>query len=125
MKHYKITDYKIKKRNAVEINDKFDYAVTDLPYGLNSNVISEYHKENWKKGRINKKVQTKNFVRDLENFYLRFLKNLRKKLNKKAVIVFPSYVNHRKLLKQSKFKIEFECSDYIHRSLTRKMVKVS
>jgi len=125
LKHYKITDYKIKKRNAVEINDKFDYAVTDLPYGLNSNVISEYHKENWKKGRINKKVQTKNFVRDLENFYLRFLKNLRKKLNKKAVIVFPSYVNHRKLLKQSKFKIEFECSDYIHRSLTRKMVKVS
>ena len=75
LKHYKITDYKIKKRNAVEINDKFDYAVTDLPYGLNSNVISEYHKENWKKGRINKKVQTKNFVRDLENFYLRFLKN--------------------------------------------------
>ena len=124
LKHYKIKGYKIKNRNAVDINDRFDCVVSDLPYGLNSNVISEYHRGNWKKGRINRNIQKKNFTGDLEKFYLLFLKNLRKKLKKKAVIVFPNYVNYRKLLKQSKFTIEREFSNYVHGSLTRKIVKV-
>ena len=124
LKYYKIKGYKIKSRNATDINDKFDCVVSDLPYGLNSNVISEYHKGNWKKWRINKKIQKKGFISDLEEFYLLFLKNLRKKLKKKAVIVFPNYVNYRKLLKQSKFRIEKEFSNYVHGSLTRKIVKV-
>ena len=46
-------------------------------------------------------------------------------MKKKSVIVFPSYVDYRKLLKKAGFKIEFEYSDYVHRSLTRKIVKVS
>ncbi|MBI4451794.1 methyltransferase domain-containing protein [Candidatus Woesearchaeota archaeon] len=124
LKYYKIKNYKIKHQNALKINNKFDYVVTDLPYGLNSNVISELHKDSWKKGRINKKIQKEGFTKDLEEFYLQFLKNLRKKLGKEAVIVFPDYVNYRKLIKQSKFKIEFEFSDYVHGSLTRKMVKI-
>ena len=125
MKYYSIKDYKIKNRNATDINDKFDRVVSDLPYGLNSNVISEVHKDNWKKGRINRNVQKESFTRDLEEFYLLFLKNLRKSLKKKAVIVFPNYVNYRKLLKQSKFRIEKEFSNYVHGSLTRKIVKIS
>lgn len=125
LKHFKIKNSKIKRQNALKISDKFDCVVTDLPYGLNSNVISELHNGNWKKGRINKKIQKKRFTKDLEEFYLSFLKNLRKKLKKKAVIVFPNYVDYRKLLKQSKFKIEKEFTNYVHGSLTRKMVKVS
>ena len=61
----------------------------------------------------------------MEEFYSEFLKNLRKKIKKKAVIVFPSYADYKKLLKKNGFKIEFEYSDYVHRSLTRKMVRVS
>ena len=123
LKHFKIRNCKIKAKNAVEIADRFDYAVTDLPYGLNSNVILGYDKD-WKKFRLNKKIQKKDFVKNLEQFYLKFLKNLRKKLKKNAVIVFPSYVNCRKLLNQSKFMIEKEFEIYVHRSLARRIVKI-
>ncbi len=125
LREYKIKKCEIKNQNALDINDKFDYVVTDLPYGLNSNAMAMYEK-NWKKHRINKKIETKNFIENLEVFYLKFLKQLRKKLkkNKKSVIVFPSYVNYRKLLKQSKFRIEKEFENYVHRSLTRKIVKI-
>lgn len=122
LKHYKINNYKIKRQNATDIKDNFDCAATDLPYGLNSNAVLKY--ENWKQHRINKKIQQKGFKKNLENFYLIFLKNLRKKLKNKAVIVFPDYVDYKKLLKQSKFRAEKEFEQYVHRSLTRKIVKV-
>lgn len=124
LKHYNIKNFRIKNKNAIDITDKFDYVVTDLPYGLNSNAISEYYEKDWKKGRINLKMQKEGFYKDLEEFYLKFLKNLRKRLKKKAVIVFPDYVDYKKLLKLSKFKIEKEFENYVHGSLTRKMVKV-
>lgn len=123
LKYFKIKNCRIKNKNAIDINDKFDCVVTDLPYGLNSNAMAAYEKD-WKKHRINKKIEAKDFIKSLEQFYLRFLKNLRKKLKKKAVIVFPSYVNHKKLLKLSRFRIEKEFSNYVHRSLTRKIVKI-
>jgi len=125
LKYFKINNAKIKKKNAVNIGDKFDCAVTDLPYGLNSTAMTDYDEENWKKYRLSLKIQKKDFYENLEKFYLLFLKNLRKKLKKKAVVVFPSYVDYRKLLKQSKFTVEKEFSNYVHRSLTRKIVKIS
>lgn len=124
LEYFKIKNYKIKNKNALEIKDKFDYAVTDLPYGLNSNAISSYCKNSWKEGRINLKIQKKDFHKNLENFYLNFLKSLRKILKKKAVIVFPHYIDYKKILKNSKFRIEREFSIYVHRSLTRKIVRV-
>ena len=124
LKNFKIQKFKIFHKNALRISDKFDYAVTDLPYGLNSNAVSSYGK-NWKKHRINSKIDKKSFTRNLENFYLKFLKSMRKKLRKKAVIVFPSYVDYKKLLRQSKFRIEFEFEIYVHRSLSRMIVKAS
>ncbi|HLC60806.1 MAG TPA: DNA methyltransferase [Candidatus Nanoarchaeia archaeon] len=124
LEYYKIKNYKIKTKNALNIDEKFDSLVTDLPYGLNSTAMTDFDEENWKKYRLNLKIQKKDFYENLEKFYLSFLKNLRKKLKKKAVIVFPSYVDYRKLLKLSKFEIEKEFSDYVHRSLTRKIVKI-
>ena len=123
--YYKIKRYKIKNKNALEIKDKFDCVVTDLPYGLNSNVLLKYEKGIWKQNRLNKKIQKKNFIKNIEKFYLAFLKQLRRKLRKKAVIVFPDYVDYRKLLKSAKFRIEKEFSIYVHRSLTRKIVKIT
>ena len=41
LEHYKNNNYKIKIKDAADITDKFDCLVTDLPYGLNSNAVSQ------------------------------------------------------------------------------------
>ena len=125
LKYFKIKNYIIKKKNALQIQNKFDYVVTDFPYGLNSNVYLEYNKKSLrnKDNKINLKTN-KNQIQNIEMFYLKFLQKLRKILKKKAVIIFPSYVNHKKLLKTAKFKIGREFSIYVHRSLTRKIVRI-
>ena len=123
LQYFKISS-KIKTKNALDLEDKFDCVVTDLPYGLNSNAKTGYEKD-WKKFRLNRKIQKEGFTEGLEKFYLDFLKNLRAKLKKKAVIIFPSYVNYRKILRTAGFRIEKEFSNYVHRSLTRKIVKIS
>ncbi|MBI3035182.1 methyltransferase domain-containing protein [Candidatus Woesearchaeota archaeon] len=124
LEHFKIKACKIKNKNALSINDKFDYVVTDLPYGLNSNAYLQYNKNSIqdKSNKINLKNQQKNQIKALEKFYLKFLKNLRKRLKKKAVIIFPSYANCRKLLKTAKLKMEKSFSIHVHRSLARRIV---
>lgn len=127
LKYFKIKNYKIINENALNIKNKYDYVVTDLPYGLNSNVYLQHYKDslkNKKSNKINLKTNKKNQIRNIEQFYFQFLKKLKKILKKKAVVIFPSYVNYKKLLKLSKFKIEKEFSIYVHRSLTRKIVKI-
>ena len=126
LKHFRIKNSEIINKNALKINKKFDYVVTDLPYGLNSNVYPQYNKNSlkYKSNKINLKINKIYAIKNLEQFYLKFLKTLRKTLKKKAVVIFPSYVNYRRLLKISKFKIEKEFSIYVHRSLTRKIVKI-
>ena len=124
LEYFQIKNFKIFNANALKILHKFDCVVTDLPYGLNSNVIVENKKSDGKSRRLNLKIQKKNFYGDLEKFYLSFLKNLRKIMTGKAVIIFPSYVDYKKLLKDSNFKMEKEFSIYVHRSLTRKIVKI-
>ena len=125
LKFFKIKNSRVMVKNALNIDKKFDYVATDLPYGLNSNVCTSNENGDWKDHRLNRKIDKKDFEAKLEIFYLKFLVNLRKKLRKKAVIVFPNYVDYRKLLKKSKFKIEKEFSNYVHKSLTRKIVKMS
>ena len=128
LNHFKIKNYRIINQNALNIKKKADYVVTDLPYGLNSNVYLQYNKRSLKKfdNKINLKIKTnkKDAIKNLERFYLRFLTKLRKILKNKAIIIFPSYVDYRRLLKAAKFKIDKEFSIYVHRSLTRKIVKI-
>ena len=126
LKHFNIKNFKIINKNALYINKKFDYVVTDLPYGLNSNVYLQCNKNSIqnKSNKINLKINRKNQIKNIEKFYLKFLKNLRRKLKKKAVIIFPSYVNYKKLLKFAKFEIEKDFEIYMHRGLTRKIVKI-
>jgi tRNA (guanine10-N2)-dimethyltransferase len=116
--HFKIKDSKAAKMDALKIKGKIDYVITDLPYGLNSNAFAKTNK-------INLKIQKKEFLKNLEKFYLDFLIVLRKCLRYKAVIVFPNYVNYKKIIKKSGFKIEKEFSDYVHGSLTRKVARIS
>ncbi len=126
LRYFKIKDYKIINENALKIKEKADCVATDLPYGLNSNAYLQHYKNsiNQENNKISLKTNKKTAIKNLEQFYLQFLKNLRKILKKKAVIVFPSYVGYRILLKTAKFKIEKEFSIPVHRSLTRKILKI-
>lgn len=118
--HYKIKNYKLINKDALKIKKKYDYIVTDLPYGLNTSI---WIKEKNKNKKISLKQRNrKQRIKNLELFYLQFLKNLKKILKKKAVIIFPHYVNYKKLIKKANLKIEKEFSEFIHGSLTRKIV---
>ncbi len=96
--HYKIKNFELKLKDATKLKNKFNYIVTDLPYGKNTK------------------------TKDLNKLYLSFLKNLKKILIKKSVIVFPDFINYKSLIKKSKLKIEKESSYYLHKSLTKKIV---
>lgn len=116
LRHYHIKNFDIMRKDALQLNQKLDYVVTDLPYGLNSTIQEDDRK-------ISIKQQRKE-VSDVESFYIKFLVKLRPLLRKKAVIVFPDFVSYKKLLKKAGFEIENEFSVYIHRTLTRKIVKI-
>jgi tRNA (guanine10-N2)-dimethyltransferase len=100
LKHYKIKAI-VEQQNALKLKRKLDYVVTDLPYGKNTK------KQN------------------LEELYLDFLKLLEKKLTKKAVVMFPDFIDHKKLIKQTKLKIEKEFDYYLHKSLSKKILLLS
>ncbi len=90
----------LKMADATKLKGKIEYVVTDLPYGRNT------------KGK------------ELPALYLKFLKKLKSSLKKRAVVVFPDFVNHKKLLKQAKLTIIGEFTQYVHATLTRKIVVV-
>ncbi len=100
LKYYKINAI-VKQQNALQIKNKLGYVVTDLPYGKNTK------KQN------------------LEDLYLGFLRILEKKLKFKAAVMFPDFIDYKKLIKQTKFKIENEFSYYLHKSLTKKIILLS
>jgi tRNA (guanine10-N2)-dimethyltransferase len=123
LKHFKIKNYKLINEDALKIKKKYNYIVTDPPYGMNTSI--------WiRKGNKNEKLpinQTnkKQNLKQLEDFYLKFLKVLKKILKKKAVVIFPHYVNYKKLIRKVNLKIEKEFEQYIHGSLTRKIIILS
>ncbi len=96
LQHYNITRYSLFHQDATVIKKKYDYIVTDLPYGKN----------------------TKNIGKDL---YAKFIKNLEKILKKRAVVIFPSFFNAKKLLMKSKLKIKGHYTNYVHGSLSREI----
>jgi tRNA (guanine10-N2)-dimethyltransferase len=94
LKHYKIDKFKLFKEDALKIKKKYDYIVTDPPYGKGSRIVG----------------------RDL---HLKFIKNLGKIFKKSAVIIFPSFIDAKKLVEENKLKVKGIYSVYIHKSLTR------
>lgn len=94
LSYYKIKNFKVFKQNALKINKKYDYIVTDPPYGKASKIIGT-------------------------DLYERFLIRLKTILKKRAVVIFPSFMNAEKLIKNSKLKIIGKYPVYIHKSLTR------
>ncbi|MBC8495376.1 methyltransferase domain-containing protein [archaeon] len=96
LKHYKIKNFTLEKRDALKLNKKTESIVTDLPYGKNSK------------------------VNDLEQTFVCFLKNSYGFTNK-LVIVFPDFVESKHIIKKSGWKIKLELKYYIHKSLTKEI----
>jgi tRNA (guanine10-N2)-dimethyltransferase len=113
LKHYKMKDYKLGVKDFFEIKKKYKFIISDLPYGLNTNIMKNI--------RVTKynKAQLKQY---LKKFYYKIIKKLEKILIKRAVIIFPSYINYKKLMKYSKLKLKNEFESYVHKNLTRKIV---
>ncbi len=98
--HFKIKDYELKKADAVKTKKRFNYIITDLPYGKNTK------------------------QKDIDNLYSSFIKNLEHILQKKAVIIFPDFYSYKKLFRSKKLKIIDEFDHYLHQSLSKKIVVV-
>jgi tRNA (guanine10-N2)-dimethyltransferase len=113
LKNYKIRNSTLKIKDFFTINKKYKYIVADLPYGLNTNIMEN----------IRITTQNREQMRGyLESFYSKVVKKLESILSKRAVIIFPSYVNYKKIIKKSKLKIKKEFESYVHGNLTRKIL---
>ncbi len=118
-----IRDYRLFNGDALSIKKRYDFVVTDLPYGLNTSI---WVSEDGRNKKISLKQDGKNEkIKNLENFYFRFLRNLRRILGKRAVVLFPHYVKYRELVKKAGFNIKKEFSQFVHKSLTRKILVLS
>lgn len=98
LKFFKIKDFVLEKKDACRLKEKFDYIVTDLPYGISTTTTG------------------------LKELYESFLKTLDKILKKKAVIIFPDFINSKKILNKTKLKLEDEFDYYLHKSLSKKIL---
>lgn len=96
LEFYKIKKFKLFVQDALKINKKYEYIATDFPYGRNTKDITKY-------------------------FYQEFIKILEKILKKRAVVIFPSFFDAKKLLKKSKLKIKGHYSYYLHKTLSREI----
>lgn len=97
LKHYKIKA-QLEMKDSTLLKKPVNYVVTDLPYGRNT--------------------PSKN----LEDIYKDFIAALKKILKKKAVIMFPDFIDHKRLLKG--FKIEKEFTYYLHKSLSKNIILI-
>ncbi len=97
---YKIRNFLLAKKDALTIN-KAKYLVADLPYGRNTP------------------------PKGLEILYAAFLARLKQILKCKAVLGFPSNINYKPLIKESKLKIRGEYDYYINERLSKKIVVIT
>ena len=98
--YFGIKDYSLEKKDATKLNESVGAIVTDLPYGKNSKL------DNMKKT------------------YLEFLKNA-EKITRKVVVVFPDFVDYKKIVEKAGWKIEQEFTYYLHKSMSKKILLLS
>jgi tRNA (guanine10-N2)-dimethyltransferase len=94
LEYYNIKNYELKLNDALKLNKKINYIVTDLPYGKNTK------------------------QKNTQELYYNFLNVLSNILVKKAVIISPDYVNFTKI---KNLIIEKEFTLRVHKSMTRKI----
>ena len=98
LEHYKIKNFKVEVKNALEVKDKVDAIATDLPYGRHSSLHGM----------------------KIEDLYNKFTERacLMLKKKKRLVIVMPSTIN----LNYKGFTLKAEILKRIHKGLTRKIL---
>jgi tRNA (guanine10-N2)-dimethyltransferase len=99
MDYYKIKKYRLEKKDSRNIRQKVDAIVTDLPYGKGS------------KG--------KNLAQLYTDFLIKSYGT-----TKTIVLIFPDFIDHKKILSQTKWKVEKKFQIYVHKSLTRILVRL-
>ena len=96
LEYYKIKNYNLIIFDATKLKKKYDCIVTDLPYGRNSKITSE-----------------------IKTLYKEFLKAAYNSTDS-AVILFPDFVDYKKLLGKWKEVSSFDY--YLHKSLSKRIV---
>jgi|GEM_PF-1357799 len=114
MAQLKLLDYKVTARDVLQLEGTWDYIVTDLPYGLNSVIVGR------DKQRLSLKKESGQH--DIEHFYIAFFHKLKEILGRRAVIVHSHLIDGKALARQAGLKMEREFSQYVHGSLTRKII---
>ena len=61
--------------------------------------------------------------KNLEKLYMDFLRSARK-ITGNMVVIFPDFIDYRQIIEKSGWKIKGEFRVYIHKSLTRIILKL-
>jgi putative methyltransferase (TIGR01177 family) len=94
-----ITGYSLFRRDALDLDQRHRYIVTDLPYGKNT-------------GHLGNRL------------YPDFLKRLKKSNVRMAVVMFPASAEPARLLKKAGLSPAGVFSHYVHRSMTKEIVLI-
>ncbi len=98
MQHFRIRDHLLKKKDALDLDKRYRHIVTDLPYGLNTKNIS------------------------INELYTSFLRRLKENSVSRAVLIFPGFADHHRMIRDAGLLIMEEFSYYVHKSLTKNIV---
>ncbi len=109
-----IAHYQVAVKDALSLEGKWSHIITDLPYGLNSVAMSRNERVSMKRSVVEKE--------NLEEFYSSFFRKLKEILGKRAVVVMPHFVDYRRIITGAGLRIEREFEQYVHGSLTRRIV---
>lgn len=96
--HFGVSDFSLEQKDALTIRKDMEFIATDLPYGLNTKAAG------------------------LDGLYAAFMKVLESYLTGRAVIVFPDFYDHRRILEGADLLIRGEYSHYLHKSLSKVIV---
>ncbi len=102
LEHYSIKKFRLINTDSTRIDRNLEYVATDIPYMRN----------------------TKGNKENLEQLCLDFIKMLDKHLVVCAVIGFPDFIDHRKMLLKSGLLAVEEFDYYLHKSLSKKIVLI-
>jgi tRNA (guanine10-N2)-dimethyltransferase len=96
-----VINYELIVKDALKLEEKYDFIVSDLPYAKNTKKI------------------------DLDEFYFAFFKMLNICLGKSAVLTIPTNFDFEGLLvEQNNLRIEGNFEYYIHKSLSKRILVI-
>lgn len=96
LQHYNI-EHKLYLRSALDMDLRHSHIVTDPPYGRNTHVP------------------------DIKKLYSDFLLRLKMSRSRRSVVMFPSNIDHKRIIRKSGLRVIDVFEHYIHKSLKKKI----